>query len=46
VNISGTRYGVLVACREIPGSISQENILILELISAQLASALSKEGIH
>lgn len=45
VNISGVRYGVLVACKEIPGAITQENVLMLELISAQLAAALSKEGV-
>lgn len=45
VNISGVRYGVLVACRDVPGSITQENVLMLELISAQLAAALSKEGV-
>lgn len=45
VNISNVRYGVLVACRDIPGSITQENVLMLELISAQLAAALSKEGV-
>ena len=46
VNISGVRYGVLVACRDVPGSITQENVLMLELISAQLAAALSKEGVR
>ena len=44
INISGVRYGVLVACRDIPGTITQENVLMLELVSAQLAAALSKEG--
>lgn len=43
VILSGNRYGVLVACREQPGSISQENVLMLELVSAQLAAAISKE---
>jgi len=46
VNISGVRYGVLVACRDVPGSVTQENVLMLELISAQLAAALSKEGVR
>lgn len=46
VNISGIRYGVLVACRDVPGSITQENVLMLELVSAQLAAALSKEVMH
>lgn len=39
------RYGVLVACREQPGSISQQNVLMLELVSAQLAAVISKETI-
>ncbi len=43
VILGGSRYGVLVACREQPGSISQENVLMLELVSAQLAAAISKE---
>lgn len=43
VTFSGQRYGVLVACREVPGSITQENVLMLELVSAQLAAAVSKE---
>jgi hypothetical protein len=43
LNISNVRYGVMVACREMPGSVSKENILMLELISAQLTAALSKE---
>src|SRR6185436_17142603 len=38
-----TRYGVLVACRDRPGTISQENVLLLELVSAQLGAAVSKE---
>ncbi|MEM6281749.1 MAG: GAF domain-containing protein [Chloroflexota bacterium] len=46
INISGVRYGVLVACREIPGSITQENVLMLELVSSQLAAALLKEGVR
>ncbi len=35
--------GVIVACRERPGTITQENVLILELIGAQLAASLAKE---
>lgn len=38
-----TRYGVLVACRDRPGTINQENVLMLELVSAQLGAAVSKE---
>jgi DNA-binding response OmpR family regulator len=42
--IFGTsRYGVLVACRDRPGTIDQENVLMLELVSAQLGAAVSKE---
>ncbi len=37
------RFGVLAGFREQQGSIKQENILMLELISAQLAAALAKE---
>lgn len=43
VDIAGNRYGVLIACREEPESIQQENVLMLELVSAQLAAAISKE---
>lgn len=43
VILGGSRYGVLVAGREQPGSITQENVLMLELVSAQLAAAISKE---
>jgi hypothetical protein len=39
------RYGVLVACRVAPGSISQDHVMVLELISAQLAAAVSKEAL-
>jgi hypothetical protein len=38
-----SRYGVLVACREQPNSISNQNVMMLELISAQLAAVISKE---
>jgi hypothetical protein len=44
VMFSGNTFGVLVACRDRPGSINQENILMLELIGAQLAGAISKES--
>jgi GAF domain-containing protein len=43
VIFSGNRYGVLIACREMPNSITQENVLMLELVTAQLAAAISKE---
>jgi len=38
-----SRYGVIVACRNEPNSITQQNLLMLELISAQLAAMISKE---
>jgi GAF domain-containing protein len=38
------RFGVVFASQEIPGSISEENVLLLELICAQLASALARES--
>jgi DNA-binding response OmpR family regulator len=43
VHASGNRYGVLVACREMPDSITQENVLMLELVSAQLGAAVAQE---
>jgi GAF domain-containing protein len=45
VMFGGARYGVLVACREQPNSITQDNVLMLDLVSAQLAAAISKESI-
>ena len=38
-----SRYGVLVACKDQPNTITQQDILLLELISAQLAAVISKE---
>ncbi len=43
VVFGGNRFGVLAACRQQPGSITQDNVLMLELVAAQLAAALSKE---
>lgn len=43
VTFNAMTYGVLVACNDRPGSITQENVLMLELIGAQLAAAISKE---
>jgi len=43
VVFSGNRYGALLACRDQTGSITQENVFMLELVSAQLAAAISKE---
>jgi DNA-binding response OmpR family regulator len=37
------RFGVVLAFREPPDSISQEHVIMLELVCAQLASALAKE---
>jgi hypothetical protein len=45
VIFGSARYGVLVACRDQPNSITQENVLMLDLVSAQLAAAISKESI-
>ncbi len=42
--VGGTnRYGVLVACREKPDSISPQDVLILELVCAQLAAVSTRE---
>ncbi len=38
------RFGVIFACREQPSAITQQNVLMLELVSAQLASALAKQA--
>ncbi len=38
------RFGVIFACREQPNAITQQNIMLLELVSAQLASALAKQA--
>ncbi|MFP4323204.1 MAG: GAF domain-containing protein [Anaerolineales bacterium] len=38
------RFGVMFACRVDLDAISQENVMMLELVSAQLASALAKEA--
>src|SRR6185369_3719013 len=40
---SSLRFGVVIACREQAGSIKMENVLMLELVCAQLASALAKD---
>src|SRR5262249_12129040 len=37
------RYGVLVACRTQPNTITQQQLKQLEMVSAQLAAALAKE---
>jgi GAF domain-containing protein len=38
------RFGVLFACREQHNAITQQNVMMLELVSAQLASALAKQS--
>jgi GAF domain-containing protein len=42
---TNTRYGVLVVCRQEPNSITQDNVLMLELVAAQLAAAASKDAL-
>ena len=37
------RYGVLAACRERPDAITMQEVLLIELIGAQLAAVVSKE---
>lgn len=43
VQFSGASYGALVVCNDRPNSMTQENVMMLELVAAQLAAALSKE---
>lgn len=43
VAFSGHVYGVMVICNDRPSSLTQENVMMIELVAAQLASALSKE---
>jgi GAF domain-containing protein len=38
------RFGVLFAAREQPNAITQQNVMMLELVSAQLASALARQA--
>lgn len=38
------QFGVVFACRDMPGSITNEDVLMLELVSAQLASALARDA--
>jgi hypothetical protein len=38
------RFGVLFAAREQPNAITQQNVMMLELVSTQLASALAKQA--
>jgi GAF domain-containing protein len=40
---TSSRYGVIVACKTEPNSITQQQLLLLELVSAQLAAVISKE---
>lgn len=43
VVFTGTVYGAVAACRDRPGSITQENVLMLELVASQMAAAIAKE---
>lgn len=43
VSFSGHQYGVIAAFRDQPGSITQEHVMMLELIAAQLGSTISRE---
>lgn len=43
VAFNGVTYGVMAACRDRPGSITQDNVLMLELIGSQLGAAIAKE---
>lgn len=43
VLFSGHRYGVLTAFRDQPGTITQDDIMMLELVAAQLGSTITKE---
>lgn len=43
VTFNGVIYGVAASLRDRPGSITQENVIMLELIGSQLAAAMSKE---
>ncbi len=38
------RFGVILACRQQPNAITQQNVMMLELVSAQLASAMAKQA--
>jgi len=40
VSFNGQTFGVIAACRDQPGTITQENVLMLELVATQLATAL------
>jgi DNA-binding response OmpR family regulator len=43
VMFNNVTSGVMTACRERPGTITQENVLMLELICSQLGASLSRE---
>lgn len=43
VSFSEHDFGVIAACRDEPGTITQDNILMLELVATQLATVLLKE---
>lgn len=37
------RFGVILACRQQANAITQQNVMVLELVSAQLANALARQ---
>lgn len=43
VMFNGVVYGVAAALCDRPGAITQENVMMLELVASQLAAAMSKE---
>lgn len=43
VLFSGNQFGVLAAFRDQPGTITQEDVMRLELVAAQLGSTITKE---
>lgn len=43
VSFNEDKFGTLAACKDRPNSISQDNVLILELIATQLATILQRE---
>jgi GAF domain-containing protein len=43
VLFSGQRFGVIVACNDQPGSITQDKVMMVELVAAQVAAAISRE---
>lgn len=46
VAYGGNQYGIIIACSEEAQSINEEQVMMIELISAQLAAAVTKEIIR